>query len=93
MMAVGKKHGLKCAVLTVGLFAASAGNWAGYLRLSGNFHAVEEGVIYRSAQLSGDDFQNRIRTYGIRTIINLRGENSGTLALRYPFPATWPAHD
>ena len=93
MMAVGKKHGLKCAVLTVGLFAASAGSWAGYLRLSGNFHAVEEGVIYRSAQLSGDDFQNRIRTYGIRTIINLRGENSGTLALLYPFPATWPAHD
>ena len=92
-MAVSKKHGLKRAVLTVGLFAASAGNWAGYLRLSGNFHAVEEGVIYRSAQLSGDDFQNRIRTYGIRTIINLRGENSGALALLYPFPAIWPAHD
>jgi len=93
MMAVSKRHGLKRAVLTVGLFAVLAGSWAGYLRLIGNFHAVEEGVIYRSAQLSGDEFQSRIRAYGIRTIINLRGKNSGTLALRYPFPATWPAHD
>jgi len=72
----GKKRWLKRAVLTVGLFAVLAGSWAGYLRLSGNFHAVEEGVIYRSAQLSGDEFQSRIRAYSIRTIINLRGENS-----------------
>src|ERR1700674_5272593 len=74
---ISKEHWLKRAVLTVAFFAVLGGSWAGYLRLSGNFHAVEEGVIYRSSQLSGDEFRNRIRAYGIRTIINLRGGNSG----------------
>lgn len=51
--------------------------WAGYLRLSGNFHPIEEGVIYRSGQLSGAQFADRIEENGIRTIINLRGKNNG----------------
>jgi hypothetical protein len=58
---ISKKHWLQRTILTVALLAVSAGSWAGYLRFSGNFHAVEEGVMYSSAQLSGDDFQNRIR--------------------------------
>jgi hypothetical protein len=52
--------------------------WAGYLRLSGNFHAIEEGVIYRSGQLSGLQFQSRIVENGIRTVINFRGNNAGS---------------
>ena len=51
--------------------------WAGYLRLSGNFHAVEDGVVYRSGQLSKAQFADRISEKGIRTIINLRGNNRG----------------
>lgn len=70
------KRWLRRASVAVVLSAALVGSWAGYLRLSGNFHVVEEGVLYRSAQLSGDDFQDKIRANGIRTIINLRGENS-----------------
>jgi hypothetical protein len=48
--------------------------WAGYLHLSGNFHAVEDGAVYRSGQLSGDELSSRIRENGILTIINLRGK-------------------
>jgi protein tyrosine/serine phosphatase len=42
----------------------------------GNFHSVEDGVLYRSAQLGGTAFRDRIKEYGIRTIVKLRGENS-----------------
>ncbi len=68
---------LKRIGATIGIVAALAGGWAGYLRLSGNFHPVEEGVIYRSGQLSGAQFASRIQEKHIRTIINLRGNNSG----------------
>jgi uncharacterized protein (TIGR01244 family) len=63
--------------LTAGIVAGVAGGWAGYLRLSGNFHPIEAGVIYRSGQLSGPQFAERIEENGIRTIINLRGDNTG----------------
>lgn len=59
------------------LGAIVVGGWAGYVRLSGNFHAVEDGVLYRSAQLSLGQFRERIKVNGIRTIINLRGSNPG----------------
>lgn len=40
-----------------------------------NFHEIDPGRYYRSAQLSGRDFESYIRQYGIRTVINLRGES------------------
>jgi hypothetical protein len=52
--------------------------WAGYLHLSGNFHAVEDGAVYRSGQLSGAELSSRIREKGILTIINLHGNNAGS---------------
>ena len=69
---------LKLFGAAVGVVIAAAGGWAGYLRLSGNFHAVDEGAVYRSGQLSGTQFSARIRENGIRTIINLRGNNAGS---------------
>lgn len=42
-----------------------------------NFHVVEAGKFYRSAQLTGEEFQEAIDTYGIKTIINLRGAGPG----------------
>ncbi|MEO6381281.1 MAG: sulfur transferase domain-containing protein, partial [Nitrobacter sp.] len=62
---------------TVGVVAALAGGWAGYLHLTGNFHPIEAGVIYRSGQLSGSEFKDRIQENGIRTIINLPGDDTG----------------
>lgn len=40
-----------------------------------NFHTIAEGEAYRSAQPSGDELIEAVERYGIRTVINLRGEN------------------
>jgi protein tyrosine/serine phosphatase len=49
-----------------------------YLQLSGNIHAVVDGEAYRAAQLSPEMIEETSEQYGIRTILNLRGENAGT---------------
>ncbi|WP_413291114.1 tyrosine-protein phosphatase [Bdellovibrio sp. HCB337] len=41
--------------------------------LGPNFHEIDRGRYYRSAQLDGKEFDYYIKKYGIRTIINLRG--------------------
>ena len=66
---------LLLAGLALGLTILSLGGWALGLRLSGNVHAVEQGKLLRSAQLSPDHLKVLIRDEGIKTIINLRGEN------------------
>jgi len=50
----------------------------GYLQGQGNFSAVSEGRLYRSAQLSHSDLLRLLRQYGIRSIVNLRGNNVGS---------------
>lgn len=59
------------------LVAASVGCYVGALRLTGNFHPVVDGQVYRSAQPSAQDLAYYVTKYGIRTIINLRGSNKG----------------
>jgi protein tyrosine/serine phosphatase len=68
---------LKRAGAVMGLVIAIGAGWAGYLRLSGNFRAIDEGIAYRSAQLTGAQFAARIKDNNIRTIINFRGNNTG----------------
>ena len=41
-----------------------------------NFHEVDEDKLYRSAQLSGKEFARAIKKYGIKTVVNLRGEST-----------------
>lgn len=67
---------LNVSLLLVAAAAASVGAWPVYLRLSGNFHEVAAGVLYRSAQPNADSLSSAIKTYGIRTVINLRGESA-----------------
>ncbi|HCL66319.1 MAG TPA: protein tyrosine phosphatase [Rhizobium sp.] len=62
--------GLLATVMTIG-------GYLGYLQLSGNFHPVIAGEVYRSAQPSGDAIARYAREQGIRSIINLRGPNPG----------------
>ncbi|MHB0954479.1 MAG: hypothetical protein ACYC10_21510 [Allorhizobium sp.] len=62
--------GLLATVLTIG-------GYLGYLQLSGNFHPVIAGEVYRSAQPSGDAIARYAREQGIQSIINLRGPNPG----------------
>ena len=47
---------------------------AGIGQLTGNFHEVIPGELYRSAQPSGSDIATSADTYGIKTIVNLRDE-------------------
>jgi protein tyrosine phosphatase (PTP) superfamily phosphohydrolase (DUF442 family) len=67
---------LRAAVMgcVLGLFMAVAVE-AIHVTLGLNFHVVEEGRCYRCAQPSGDDLRHLVRTYGIRTVLNLRGPN------------------
>jgi protein tyrosine phosphatase (PTP) superfamily phosphohydrolase (DUF442 family) len=50
------------------------GIWLGVLQLTGNIHRVEP-TLYRSAQLGRSALSDVIRTYHIRSVINLRGKN------------------
>jgi protein tyrosine/serine phosphatase len=59
--------------LSLPVLAALA--WAGLLQLTGNFHVVSPGEVYRSAQINGQELRETLRFYRIRTIINLRGNN------------------
>lgn len=61
------------ALLAVGL---PVGGWAAYLQVVGNIHAVTPGVVYRSAQLNGDRLADTLKRYQIRSVINLRGDNT-----------------
>ncbi|WP_283196203.1 tyrosine-protein phosphatase [Rhizobium sp. AN80A] len=47
---------------------------AGIRQLTGNFHEVIPGELYRSAQPTGSDIATYADTYGIKTIVNLRDE-------------------
>jgi protein tyrosine/serine phosphatase len=42
-----------------------------------NFHVVSPGIIYRSAQMSGDALAATIREHGIKSVLNLRGAADG----------------
>ncbi len=51
--------------------------YAGTIRLDGNFHEILPGELYRSAQLTTTQLIDYSQQYNIKTIINLRGDNSG----------------
>ena len=42
-----------------------------------NFHSVQDGVLYRSAQPSGRDLRRMTQEYQLRSVINLRGSHPG----------------
>jgi protein tyrosine/serine phosphatase len=44
-------------------------------RIFQNFHVVDEGKFYRSAQLWPTEFHDVVSKYHIKTVINLRGTN------------------
>src|SRR5215510_3170089 len=68
---------LAAGIILIGLTAGSIGGYWGAVQYGGNFHTVEEGALYRSAQLSADELQTAIRDHGIRAVLNLRGAHPG----------------
>lgn len=65
----------RCAAIALLLALAGIAGTCGLVRWQGNFHTVEPGLVYRSAQLSGDELLEKAREHGIRSVLNLRGEN------------------
>lgn len=53
------------------------GGFYAYMHATTNFHSVISGELYRSSQPSAGTIAQLHRDYGIKTIINLRGDNSG----------------
>src|ERR1700755_1195478 len=64
---------LMYSVVSLALVASPLVGWAAFLQLTGNVHTVEPHVLYRSAQLDGDDLESLIQNEGIATVLNLRG--------------------
>jgi protein tyrosine/serine phosphatase len=56
---------------------ALIGSFYAYLIETTNFHPVIAGELYRSSQPSAATIALLQKQYGIKTIINLRGDNSG----------------
>lgn len=59
--------------------ASAIGLYCGAIAYLGNIHVVKDGQLYRSAQLSRNQFDQVIKEYGIKSILNLRGNGSGQL--------------
>lgn len=54
------------------------GSYVGYIHEQGNFHTVVEQQVYRSRQLDKEELIHYIKTYQIKSILNLRGMNTGS---------------
>lgn len=61
----------------VGIVLVSAIGYLGFLHVSGNFHEVSAGTVYRAAQMDGQRLVRWHRDHAIASVLNLRGENSG----------------
>jgi len=68
---------IKIGIVAVGLTAGSCGAYWGAIQYQGNFHTVQEGTFYRSAQLGKDKLRSAIRKHKIRSVLNLRGAHPG----------------
>jgi protein tyrosine phosphatase (PTP) superfamily phosphohydrolase (DUF442 family) len=75
-MGKGKKIGRVLAFVTLSV-ALGIGGFVLHLAARHNFHTILSGRVYRSAQLSGDSLATAIQEHGIKTVVNLRGENTG----------------
>lgn len=67
----------RCVFATVGLAITFCVAYAGNAVLTGNFGTVVAGQAYRSGQLSDHLLRYYVGRYGIKTVLNLRGENPG----------------
>jgi protein tyrosine/serine phosphatase len=65
-------------IVVVALGSLSAGIYrTSVFRPAKNFHEIDPGKFYRSAQLAKNEFEEVVRKHGIRTVINLRGSQPG----------------
>jgi protein tyrosine phosphatase (PTP) superfamily phosphohydrolase (DUF442 family) len=65
------------ALAALGVVSGGYALYCGIIIETGNFRAVDPGVLYRSAQLGDQDLQAYARRYGIKSVLNLRGSHPG----------------
>jgi protein tyrosine/serine phosphatase len=58
------------------LLVLIGGGYFSYLAATDNFHTVIAGEVYRSSQPSAEAITDLEKRYGIKTILNLRGESN-----------------
>jgi len=69
------RNAFKITVLTLALSAFLICCYTGYILKTNNFHSITPGEAYRSAQPDREDIEYYIKTYKIKSIVNLRGRN------------------
>jgi protein tyrosine/serine phosphatase len=75
---MAKRRRITNATLAVLAIPAVTGIHMALGQMTGNFHEVLPGQLYRSAQPDGEDIDEMVRVHGVRTIINLRDEAHGS---------------
>jgi undecaprenyl-diphosphatase len=70
----GKRALWRRGILATALVLALAGGFWFGIRGPDNLHIVQEGVVYRSAQMDADTLRRTIEDKGIKSVLNLRGE-------------------
>ena len=63
--------------LLVFIIALIPGAHIANILVHGNFHTVTEGEAYRSGQINNDKLEQYLKEYQIKSVLNLRGYNSG----------------
>ena len=74
---MGLKRLAVAVAVCIGLVLCASAGFYEYLKVSGNFHIVEQGHVYRAGQLNGAELEQTISSYGIRSVLNLRGAFPG----------------
>jgi protein tyrosine phosphatase (PTP) superfamily phosphohydrolase (DUF442 family) len=69
------RHAAIIVFLGTGTPCGTYAAYCGILAVSGNFHTVKAGQLYRSAQLNKTEFGKVIESYHIKSVLNLRGPN------------------
>lgn len=68
----------KIALVALVSLLTMAGVYLGVLQIFGNFRDVIPGQLYRSAQVTPQRLADYQEEVGIRSVVNLRGQNSGS---------------
>jgi protein tyrosine/serine phosphatase len=72
---INRRFALIALMILVASPVFAGGAYLGVEHLSGNFHEVDPGQLYRSGQLTAEQLRDYTKRFGIRSIVNLRGRS------------------
>ena len=62
----------------IGIGTVALIGYLAVLHYSGNFHAIVDGELYRSAQVKGEQLAEYTQKVGLKSVLNLRGASPGS---------------